>query len=135
MNLDPGYALTIHSWESDADNPREQVLYGLKKGDVKFYIALLKQFAPHWDGGFGNTEVRKLDPLIPVMRAYNECAPESKLLKRDVIDNIDSGDWCHGFLQDVIDSWGEGEFWRVFERAEVYYITVKCKDCTSEFIS
>lgn len=137
MDLDPGYALTIHSWENDADNPREQVLYGLKKDDVKFYIALLKQFVSGSNGDegcYGNTEVGKFDATIPIVRAYGQCAPKSELLKNEVIECLDNSNWAHDFLYEVMDSWNDGQLWRVFERAEVHYIPVKCKDCTSEFI-
>lgn len=138
MNINPGYALTIHSWENDADNPREQILYGLKKDDVKFYIALLKQFVSGSNGNegcYGNTDVCDLlDATIPIVRAYNECAPESAFLKTEVIECLNNSNWAHDFLLEVIDSWCEGDYWRVFERAEIHYIPQECEDCTSEFI-
>ena len=44
------YQLHVHSWEDDTDHHDTEILHGLTKEDVEFYLELLENFRSRSDG-------------------------------------------------------------------------------------
>lgn len=138
MNIPPGYSISIHTSENDYDNLSTKVLYGLKEGDVKFYISILNYFKTSYFGGndethFGNGVVGKCDITIAVKDSYNKYPPDSKQLLDDLKEyGYDKG-FCSDLVGNVIQTWCDGKLWRVFEEVEVYYIPIEIENVTENF--
>ena len=126
-HIPPGFMLTIDTWENDGDNCKSTTLYGLKKGDVKFYISLLNALS-----GGGNEEVSKQFENVALVTALAESPPESLDLRNDLEGMVECQD-CSDFVYDLIGIWNEGEMYRVFERAKVHYVPDICLDVTEGF--
>jgi hypothetical protein len=137
-NHPAGYALTIHSWENDADNCKDVTLYGLKKGDVFFYLHLLKHFKSSSDGEqyYGNGEVTAETEIRLIEETYAQYPPESEQLKKEIQEILT--DYRHD--PQLVDDLLGGPWWvdcyswtRVFDSYTVHYIPSDCEDVTTQF--
>ena len=126
-HIPPGYMLTVTTWENDADNYKSITLYGLKKGDVKFYLSFLEAFR-----SMGNEDISREAESSALTLAFKENPPESLDLLMDVQGMLKCED-CSDFVYDLIGIWNEGEMYRVFERAKVHYVPDICLDVTKGF--
>lgn len=50
LTIPEGYALTVVSWENDADNYLKETIYGLSAKEVRAYLNLCKPFVSSWKG-------------------------------------------------------------------------------------
>ena len=136
MDIIPsGYQLHITSWENDADNYKTKILSGLTKEDVQFYLHFLNHFESH--NPYGNGCIYSHAEKIAITNAYEKCRPTSSQLLEDVENSIehwktsdDSCDWVY----ETIGTWGEGDFYRVFDSCEVYLIQTPIPNVTGEFV-
>jgi hypothetical protein len=139
MDIIPsGYQLHITSWENDGDNFNTEILSGLTKEDVKFYLHFLNHFKSHTS--YGNGCIREYPDAekIAITNAYEKCRPTSPQLLEDVEDSIKyweynpngSRDWVY----ETIGFWDEGDFYRVFHSYEVYLIRTPIPNVTEEFV-
>lgn len=133
-----GYALTISSWENDADNPKDVTLYGLKKGDVLFYIHLLKHFKSSSNGEqyYGNSEVSPETETRLIEETYKQYPPESDTLKAEIQEILTDFRHEPQFVEELLGGpyWVDYYAWsRVFDRYTVHFIPTDCEDVTSNF--
>lgn len=136
MNFPTGYALTITTWENDADNGAEKVFYGLSRADVFFFLNLLNRFRSHNSGGLGNEEVKEGQEADAIEAAFIESPPDSEVLVKDI--TVTLSDWRDDpqFLQNFFETWGHDygfPKWRVFDSYKVHFIPEECPDVTKEF--
>lgn len=141
----PGYQLHITSWEGDADVYKTQIISGLTKPDVNFYLSMAKQFKSknnHPLCGLGNGAVsgpiltalvqRALDAhldISPEVRdlwtidpEYDECQTYETLCEM-VLGNPENEHY-HEFMF----------FCRVFASFKVFYFETPAENVTAEFI-
>lgn len=140
-----GYMLVIDSWENDDDNPGSKILTGLSREDVKFYFHFLKQFHSQYNPdrigcGFGNKQIEigkeNLEKLA-LSTAYHTHPPSSPELLTEVTFSLngwaENPDESYDWVYDTIGYWQDGEAYRVFESAKVYYIPQAIPNIVSEF--
>jgi hypothetical protein len=138
MDIIPsGYQLHITSWENDADNYKTEILSGLTKEDVQFYLHFLNHFESH--NPYGNECIQDHPDAekIAITNAYEKCRPTSSQLLEDVENSIehwktsdDSCDWVY----ESLGVFGEGYFYRVFDSCKVYLIQTPIPNVTGEFV-
>jgi hypothetical protein len=138
MDIIPsGYQLHITSWENDADNYKTEILSGMTKEDVQFYIHFLSHFEGHKP--YGNECIKHYPDAekIAITNAYEKCRPTSPQLLEDVENSIeywktsdDSCDWVY----ETIGTHGCGDFYRVFNSCEVYLSRTPIPNVTGEFV-
>jgi hypothetical protein len=137
MNVPSGYQLHITSWENDGDNYKTQIISGLTKEDVQFYLHFLNHFGN--DGSYGNENTYEYSDAekIAITNAYEKCRPTSPELlekvKRSIIRWETSNDSCD-WVYDTIGFGEEGECYRVFDDYEVYLIKKPIPNVTEEFV-
>lgn len=73
MNIPAGYQVHLKSWENDADYYKTEIISGLTKEEVSFYIELAKKFYSQngWPDkkGLGNGATDDLDLIWAVRQA------------------------------------------------------------------
>ena len=135
--IPPGYQLHITSWENDADNYKTEILSGLTKEDVRFYIHFLSHF--EMDKPYGNGRIGEYSDAekIAITSAYETCRPTTPQLLEDIENSIEHWktsyygcDWVY----DTIGIWCEGERYRVFDSCEVYLVRTPIPNVTGEFV-
>ena len=136
MTIPSGYQLHINSWENDGDNCKTEIISGLTKEDVKFYLHFLSHFYSQSSTnenkigrGFGNMnmgESRENEERTAIESALKNCPPSSPDLIEQVKDSIDG--WnedpyeVYDWVRETIGYWDNDERYRVFDSFEVYYI-------------
>lgn len=161
VNVQPGYRLSLTSWENDADDFRTVVLSGLTKEDVEFYLNLAHIF--HMDSpehkasggvnGMGNDEAIPSDLYILVkemLALHPFISDKEKKIWEPLVEVEPTGDKnkrgsggkLYGVLCDRVLSWPvqyEYGFCRMFDTYEVLEIespvvlNVQVNDMTAEF--
>ena len=110
-----GHILEITSWENDGDNYRTKVISPIALNTAMAYIEICKLFDSkhtHELGNYGNaawTEEVDADLTTKV----------SAILKKANLpfDELD----CEDLVYDLIGNWCDGEYYRVFEEAKLFY--------------
>lgn len=102
-----GYILEITTWENDGDAYMTDRKEGLTKEQVKLYLDICRGFDAGYDGeSFGNYD----GPRNEVEEFVKEtCAKHGVEYNEDLP--------C-----DLIGRWNDGQFYRVFEDARLYYV-------------
>ena len=147
MTIPSGFQLHITSWENDADNYKTEVISGLTREDVKFYLHFLGHFYSQYTNsknkigkGFGNMEEFESgvnQERVAIESAWENCPPSSPDLIEQVKDSIDG--WkenpneIYDWVYDTIGYWFEGQYYRVFESFKIYYIPEEINCVTNEF--
>ena len=137
-NIPVGYQLQINTWENDGDNWNTDTLNGLTREDITFYLDICNLFAAektHQEGWFGNGERDDENLKMFVERMADVISRHPNIstnLKEDW--EIGNHDAICDLTQDLVGSCGDGEYWRVFESAVVYYFPEEIQDITSQFI-
>jgi hypothetical protein len=135
--IPPGYQLHITSWENDADNYKTEILSGLTKEDVQFYIHFLSHFEMNKPYENGDIDVYPDAEKIAITSAYEKCRPTSPQLLEEVENSLEywktSDDSCE-WVDDTIGIWCEGERYRVFDSCEVYLVHTPIPNVTGEFV-
>jgi len=131
-NIPAGYQLHIHSWENDGDSPNTEILSGLSKGDVAFYIDLLESTKK-----YGNTMEREVDDeeIHGVIQEVVGRHPGiSETAKEDF--TFESHEYLGDHIREVMfNLLGSSEHYdfRVFDGFEVYYYETPVKNVTKQF--
>lgn len=140
VDVPAGYLLKITTWENDADNYSTTEISGLSKEDVPLYLHLASLFRSRNNRrkGIGNGKV--LDPmeLTEIICDHFDIASLSlpSDLRKGADDDTDEA-WEHRLsnkIYELIGIWNEGEMYRVFESAEIFFVEIPVKNVTSEFI-
>lgn len=103
-----GYILTIYTWENDADNPKTQTREGLTEDELRCYLTICYKFRSHsYDRtNFGNLDTTEFEAVEDFIKSTCE----------------KYGVEYHEDLQwELIGTWNYGDFYRVFDYAEVAY--------------
>ena len=137
-NRPAGYSLTIESWENDADNCKDVTIDGLKKGDVLFYLHLLKHFRSSSNGEqyYGNGEVSPETETRLIEETYAQYPPESDELNQEVQEILTDYRDDPQFVNELLGGpwWVDCYPWtRVFDSYTVHYIPLECEDVTEQF--
>lgn len=99
-----GYILEITTWENDGDAYRTERMEGLTEIEVKLYLAICRGFDCD---GFGNDD-----------RSFED-GPIQKFLEETYKA---FGLPCnYDIVYDLIGSWADGQFYRVFDHANLYF--------------
>ena len=138
MDLIPsGYQLYITSWENDADNYKTEILSGLTKEDVQFYVHFLSHFGMYEPYGNGSITKYPDAEKIAITNAYEKCRPTTPQILEDVENSIEhwkTKDYCCDWVDETIGIWHEGERYRVFDSCKVYLIRTPIPNVTGEFV-
>jgi hypothetical protein len=148
-NIKPGYILKLTTWENDADNYMTKEFTGLEVDHVKFYVDVALMFRSTYDGGkYGNVdrhsdyEGRENDSeLVPdlkkIVDSYNQNnVSVPKEFDYHILSEEDSKyveDILRDAVTELVGSWADGEYWRVVEDFEVFYLPTELVNVTSEF--
>ena len=132
-----GYQLHITSWEKDADNYKTEILSGLTKEDVQFYIHFLSYFGSY-QHLFGNKRIEDYPDAekIAITSAYKTGRPTTPQLLEDVENSIEdwkTGDDSWEWVDETIGTWHEGERYRVYDYCKVYLVHTPIPNVTEEF--
>jgi hypothetical protein len=134
-----GYILKITTWENDGDNYKTSEITGLSKEDVPLYLHLVSLFKSRHGGspkGIGNSSVLSSENLAEKIFDHFESAslplPSALRKGEDETDNefryrLDEE------IFELIGVWMEGEYYRVFERAKIFFVKSPIQDVTYEF--
>ena len=130
MDIKPGFLLRITSWENDGDNYKTVSLDGLTLELVRFYVEFCKLFRSvnSSPGLFGNKEIDRDDQLQDVV---HQLALKYNIY--DVHQFPEDMDWSD-FQYDIIGRSNCGDYYRVFDSAEVFYLAETAKNVTKAFI-
>lgn len=147
-SIPKGYQLQIHSWENDADHPGVEILNGLSKEDVKFYVDLLSTyFGSHNRPGNKETFGNGMDTdMGEVAAAIQKTLAKHPKVSSDVkrtfdfsdIDEEDEdyedriSDACREVMDDLLGGSEDYDF-RVFDSFEVYYYPEAVSSVTAKF--
>lgn len=143
--IHPGYQLYITSWENDADNFRTEILSGLTKEDVRFYLHFLNHFKREFNVDnishkfYGNEDIGKYPDAekIAITNAYEKCRPTSPQLLEDVENSFEiwkTSNFSCDWVRETIGFWGEyDDFYRVFHSYKIYLIRTPSPNVTREF--
>lgn len=137
-NIPAGYTLIAASWENDADNCKDETLYGLSEADVRFYLNLLNRFRSHTFGGLGNEDYEPEQETAAIEAAFNESPPDSPELLEDLKVTLSEYRDDPQFMENILGTWGHewgGRKWRVFDSFQVNYVPEECPDRTSWFVT
>jgi len=160
-HIKAGYLLKLTTWENDADNYNTTELDGLTNEEVQFYIMIAKCFESGSNNDqktLGNTVVwssyneegswsRKrsvdhteyLDQKIKEWQEAGNSIPEKWDRTKDpyLMDGEadDTSYFYIELLSDLIGTWNDGEYWRVFESFAVYLVPNQIQDCSVAFKS
>lgn len=139
-----GYQLHITTWENDADHYKTEILSGLTKPDVCFYLDLARQFrSVHSEpAGLGNSSVSG-EILIKVIRDTLTRHPDISPIEQELWNDVESEyaeDQYHELLTDRIlgyqsyqgDYGDDGYFCRVFASYQVYYYAQEVPDVSTD---
>jgi hypothetical protein len=150
-NIVPGYLLKIDTWENDADNYKTEELQGLTADEVRFYIMIAECFKSGSNNGqatLGNTDIfsrfgrnrrsvdhtEYLDNKIAEWKAAGNFVPQDWI--RNVDEEIDEDDDDYFYMEllyNLVGTWADGEYWRVFSGFTVHLVPEAIKDVTAEF--
>ena len=153
-----GYQLQVSTWENDLDNYHTQILSGLTKENVLFYIELANKFSRDdtKKNGYGNSYVGT-KTLIDIVKELIDKHPNiTKDLMDDWVEvyedarkNLFSEDeenfrygaaWIHELLTDTILGYPSEcycdvpNFCKVVDKIAVFYIPEDAQDVTNQFI-
>lgn len=140
MNIPKGYQLHVTTWENDADHYKTQVLSGLTKEDVHFYVNLAKRFKSKYSGDsgpcLGNSGNTDEDLEQAIKNSLLEAPPSDEV--REHVKKVLEGEDYADFLADKILGYTDGyddehNFCRVFESFKVYYFPEDVLEVTEEF--
>lgn len=147
-DIPPGYQLHITSWENDGDARATEILNGLSKADVAFYVELLSYFRS--GSGFGNSsetdqrevaevisKTLKSNPGVSTKITESFGSVDKLLAETDEYDeeNADAiSDTCTELMCDLLGAPVEQYYdYRVFETFKVYYFQSAVADVSEEF--
>lgn len=153
-DLPPGYLLKITTSENDADNYNTEEIRGIQTTDeVNFYIAVCELFFSENDNSrdhkrFGNSDALNSPVAEAIIKIVDEwhcksltVVEEWDYTKWDSSYHPDNGnlievasDYYSDLLYDIgLGAWGEGEYWRVFEKFEVFFVPSEIQNVTHQF--
>lgn len=142
-----GYQLYITTWENDADAYQTEIISGLAKEEVEFYLEIAKRFTSK-NGtpkglGNGSTTGEQLEEVVRTALANH---PNISDELRDEVNSCfeDEEHWVshlYGFLTETILGspvndiycYDYKNFCRVFDAFKVFYFPEAVQEVTSEF--
>lgn len=153
MNIPAGYQLHITTWENDADNYTTQIMSGLTKADVNFYLEIARKFVSTNVGqydqdvwtkngeGWGNRghTAEELGKLLHEMAAkYPDISESIKAKLHDYLHENPEFEDINQWFDDLLGVCSEAyydieNFTKVFDSAKVFSIPVECSDVSGEF--
>jgi hypothetical protein len=128
--IKPGYRLSVTSWENDGDHYKTNVLEGLSKEKVQFYVDLLSLFVSELHGNAYEPSAQELQVAVQAMTTVAD-------LHRGTLEpeeyrqcTEDSCAFMHQFL-----GHSENYAFRVFDSMLVQFVPTEIilQDVTSEF--
>lgn len=144
-NIKPGFLLKITTWENDADAYNTVELPGLGEDEVKFFIEVAKLFYSrhsHLEKGFGNSERGmdevgpSIDEIVAKFKAEGLTVPKD-WDKEQYEDKVwlerYEEDFYSDYLYDLIGSWNDGYYWRVFDDFQVFHVPSALENVTHKF--
>src|SRR5690242_16342422 len=150
MTYRPGFLLKITTWENDADNYRTVDYQSTISDHIEFMIDVCMMFkSKNWGGKYGNSDigeestkyrqgdaelVKDLMALVEKYHSKGKLVPEEFDYTAFDTDSVDCHeDWLRDACYELIGSWCDGEYWRVFESYTVLFIPGEIEDVTSHF--
>jgi hypothetical protein len=155
-DLPAGYLVRVTSWENDADNYKTVERAGLSESDARFFIRAAQLFRSvnrHEFGDaprFGNADIRgdrpgrandaglpdALEALVREHKAVFGSVPQywdTDTWKNEAQHAEYRVDYTHEVFYDLIGTWAEGEYWRVYESHVVLFVPEVIRDVTASF--
>lgn len=138
-----GFQMHIHTWENDGDAPGVEILSGLTREDVKFYLDLLQLFCSGNSNGYGNGIDLNFSIVgKAILEIYLDHPKVSKDVKgrfewlKEMKSNDKDGlsDGLHEIMGDILGNPATYEYdFRVFDMVEIFEILTPINDVTSKF--
>lgn len=147
-DIKPGYMIKITTWENDGDNYNTVSKEGLTADEARFYweVAHLftsKNYRQEEAVTYGNADVGTVreevnDSIGLIAQRFRE---KGLGIPKDWdIEAYEDKEWLEKYgddfysdsLYDIVGIWCEGEYYRVFESAEVFLIPEAIKNVTDE---
>lgn len=128
MFEEKGIYISVTSWENDADNYKTEVVGPVPKEDVSKTLSVVKLFrsrnSRHDGENLGNSEIPYYDESDehPIKSKINEI----ELIEQSLTEPFD-------IIDDLIGSWADGEYYRVYESHEVFEVKEPVINITKEF--
>lgn len=120
----------VETWENDADNYAKQVFDGLTWLEAEFYVCLASLFRPEWKNNsaqsYGNEENNYALELDAIIKTQAKCP--------FAFEDSSAKDLTH-LIHDIIGTWNDGDFYRVVDNIQVYYLESSLEDLYSQFVS
>jgi hypothetical protein len=132
-----GYYVSVTSWENDGDNYKTKDVHFDDLEKAKFALEICKKFKSSGRGGFiddelGNTQFFR-DGHLEMYHEALEKHIKSLFLKYNVPEEFGEREYVeYEIIDELIDSWGDGEMMRVFESGKIVYYP---KDVVAEVIT
>ena len=157
-NIEPGYRLTITSWENDADHYKDMIFEGLAKEDVSYLIEvaqLFRSMSMHTGGFGGSARHYKMDnkgrdfwtdvadAMDVVLAKHPNISDKIRAIFE--IERVDEDgeedEYWHGNYDEAIhelvsypgEGYGDEGYIRVYSGHVVHFIKTEVEDVTEEF--
>jgi hypothetical protein len=147
MNIPKGYEIQFYTWENDGDHYKTQIMYGLTREDVYFFVDLASKFM----STYGNDSI---DPTVltnifkELLEKHSNVSdivrdlfdPEEMIADEDIDEESDIVvQWQYESLVENVLGWtddylDEPYFCRVIESMKIYYHPDEVVDVTKEFL-
>ena len=150
-----GYRITVTTWEDDADNYNTEIVEGLNKTEVAFFVDACKQFYSR--NRDANCIGNMYDPSPKELKKFQDCmvalvARHPEMVNsehfKDYFEEMDDedkevyedeGEYVSSWMSELLYDFGltSGEFFtRVCESFKVEYVPVEItlEDVTEEFV-
>ena len=143
-NIEAGYLVKITTWENDADNYNTTEFSGLTKDQAQLIIDIASLFSSNGRGiGYGNCEIEEenealyteIDKIISTFTDGGGILPDawaeadSEWIEKYYSNRYDDP------VYDLIGIWNEGEYYRVFELFEVFFVPQAIENVSDQFTS
>ena len=132
MFLEPGYHLSVTTWENDGDNYRTTTKR-MEKKEITNLVPYLELFRPQRGcsltnrGGqleLGNQEVPR----------YDDTESELATILKDMEEDLGAL-LFDTLIDEFVGVWYYGEMFRVVDKIEVYYCHTPAINVTNQFVS
>ena len=142
-NIEAGYLVKITTWENDADNYNTIDISGLTKDQARLIVEIVSLFESDGRGSeYGNAEIEDSEGLFEeidkIISSFSGTGgvlpaglddPDPEWVKENYLNRYDY------LIYNLIGTWNNGEYYRVLDSIEVFYVPEPINNVTEVFIT